>query len=346
MILIPLVLSFFVSSHPVAPVFTAGRKDAVHGLLENYLTKDLGMPVRAELEVIHYEAGWVFLSGKPIRKDGGKVDYKNTHYQSLMAEGGFEEGFFALLKENGTPSRPSFRVVEISVGSFELPYKGWQKKHDAPPAIFPGTVPVASELASFDCSRPRNGVEEAICADRLLAVLDTLGVMQYRASVSLPDETEKAKSEQAAFVRKRDECQDTACIERLTKKRMITLAQRSSKALLSARRPVLWTRKREALKKAGERPKNSEQFRVPLTLFGTLFANSDQITLAHNGREIVRLELSANLPSTGGTRLDVLADGRTERLIQGEVVIERGQITEFDLGRDLMVYNAKLANED
>ena len=75
---------------------------------------------------------WAMVHASPIQPNGKPVDYSITSYQKEIDDGTFDEGIHALLRlHNGT-----WAVVVHEVGCTDICWGGWDKKHQAPAALF------------------------------------------------------------------------------------------------------------------------------------------------------------------------------------------------------------------
>lgn len=98
--------------------------------------------------------------------------------------------------------------------------------------------------ASFDCKKAKTEVEKTICANPELSKLDEELAAAYRDAIGKAGQTEKAKlrKEQAAWLRARNACKDTLCIEVMyrTRNAMLT-AEAATRAPASADAPAAFS---------------------------------------------------------------------------------------------------------
>jgi uncharacterized protein len=78
--------------------------------------------------------------------------------------------------------------------------------------------------ASFDCAKASTFVENAICSDAELSTLDDTLSSVYRKASSAPDAASEIKSSQRSWMKKRNACQDNACLKKVYSQRIDALA--------------------------------------------------------------------------------------------------------------------------
>ena len=75
--------------------------------------------------------------------------------------------------------------------------------------------------ASFECRRNENRVEKLICADAVVSDLDEVMARFYAGATSaLRSNAECIKPDQQAWLRRRDTCRDSACLDRSYRERL------------------------------------------------------------------------------------------------------------------------------
>lgn len=93
--------------------------------------------------------------------------------------------------------------------------------------LWPVAVPV--QAASFDCAKAATWIEEAICADLGLSALDSRmssGYQDARKTIKTtnPELYARIGRDQAAWLKRRDQCSNTTCLHRLYDQRIVELA--------------------------------------------------------------------------------------------------------------------------
>jgi uncharacterized protein len=78
--------------------------------------------------------------------------------------------------------------------------------------------------ASFDCAKASTFVENAICSDAELSTLDDTLSSVYRKASSASDAAGEIKSSQRSWIKKRNACQDNACLKKAYSQRIDALA--------------------------------------------------------------------------------------------------------------------------
>jgi uncharacterized protein len=86
----------------------------------------------------------------------------------------------------------------------------------------------ASHGASFDCAKASNLVENAVCSDAELSALDDTLSTVYREALNVPDGTNALKSSQRIWRKKRNTCQNTACLKKVYAERIAELTRADS----------------------------------------------------------------------------------------------------------------------
>jgi hypothetical protein len=108
------------------------RRKAILDALRPVVEHDLGQKVKFEVSTLRTANGWAAFSGKPVRPDGGRIDYSRTHYGSWIKDGVFDEGVLALLRYTGG----TWRVVEYSCGTTDYPGDAWLWDHKVKADLF------------------------------------------------------------------------------------------------------------------------------------------------------------------------------------------------------------------
>lgn len=94
--------------------------------------KELHKSLVFKFNTFNVQAGWAFVTGVPMNKNGQRLDYRNSHYQKLINAGLFDDWICALLhKETG-----HWQVKVYSLGATDAPFVNWAKDYRAPEAIF------------------------------------------------------------------------------------------------------------------------------------------------------------------------------------------------------------------
>ena len=114
----------------------SAERTAIFNALRVPVEKDLKQKVSFNAETFNVQGNWAFLSGEPLKADGGgRPDYKNTPYKDAIDAGAFDNNYFALLKKSGG----KWKVVTYAIGCTDVCYADWWKTHKAPKAVFPYT---------------------------------------------------------------------------------------------------------------------------------------------------------------------------------------------------------------
>lgn len=67
--------------------------------------------------------------------------------------------------------------------------------------------------ASFDCSKAKSDVEKMICKDDELSVLDKKLSLVFKEALQSTENKEQLKKEQLSWMKERNQCKDTVCIQ-------------------------------------------------------------------------------------------------------------------------------------
>jgi hypothetical protein len=113
----------------------SAERTAIFNALRVPVEKDLKQKVSFNAETFNVLGVWAFLSGEPLKADGGRPNYKNTPYADAIDAGAFDNNYFALLKKSGG----KWKVVTYAIGCTDVCYADWWKTHKAPKAVFPYT---------------------------------------------------------------------------------------------------------------------------------------------------------------------------------------------------------------
>ena len=81
-----------------------------------------------------------------------------------------------------------------------------------------------ASAAGFECRRNENRVEKLICADAVVSDLDDVMARFYAGATSaLRDNASCLKSDQQAWLRRRNACRDSPCLDRIYRERLAEL---------------------------------------------------------------------------------------------------------------------------
>ena len=108
------------------------RRKAILDALRVVAERDLGQRVRFEVETLRTARGWAAIAGRPIRPDGGRIDYSHTQYAAWIKDGTFDEGVLSLLRNDGG----RWRVVEYECGVTDSPGDSWLWNHKVNADLF------------------------------------------------------------------------------------------------------------------------------------------------------------------------------------------------------------------
>jgi uncharacterized protein YecT (DUF1311 family) len=91
-------------------------------------------------------------------------------------------------------------------------------------------IAAGANAASFDCTSAKGHAEKIICGDQALSMLDEQLAEQYRIAIQNADGQEaqaRIRREQRAWLKRRDACQERACVEDAYRERADALRQAS-----------------------------------------------------------------------------------------------------------------------
>src|SRR5215471_1881126 len=83
--------------------------------------------------------------------------------------------------------------------------------------------PVPVQAASFDCGKATSPTEKKICADTNLSKADTDLMNVYKQAISVAPDRKTLKEGQKAWLKSRDTCPDSACIQKAYQERISEL---------------------------------------------------------------------------------------------------------------------------
>ena len=91
-------------------------------------------------QTVQFQATWMrsngtaaFLWGKPVRPDGGAVDYRKTIYAEALKEGAFDDNVYALWRK----AKGKWVVNEWGIGATDVPWDGMWTRKGLPRGLFP-----------------------------------------------------------------------------------------------------------------------------------------------------------------------------------------------------------------
>lgn len=115
------------------PAQGSAERKAILDALRVPVEKDLKQKVSFVAEHFSVQGSWAFVSGRPRKPSGERVDLKGTMFEG--EEDLFDDNFFALLRKTGG----KWKVVTHALGCTDVCYATWWEDHKAPKAIFPYT---------------------------------------------------------------------------------------------------------------------------------------------------------------------------------------------------------------
>lgn len=93
--------------------------------------EELGQEVLFKIDDLRVSSEWGFLSGRPLTKSQGPIDYSRTKYAQAVRDGAFDDWICALfVKENG-----HWFVAAYVIGATDVPYVAWPENYGVPREI-------------------------------------------------------------------------------------------------------------------------------------------------------------------------------------------------------------------
>ena len=99
--------------------------------MQRALEARLGIPVSLSVQTARAYRDWVFLAGRPLTAEGGRIDYRVTDLAQAVVDGEFDDHFVALTRRLPSP-RVAWRVVELALGATDAPFVAWFEHHGLP----------------------------------------------------------------------------------------------------------------------------------------------------------------------------------------------------------------------
>lgn len=115
------------------PAQGSAERKAILNALRVPVEKDLKQKISFVTDDFKVQGNWAFVSGRPRKPNGDRVDMKGTAWEDEEAM--YDDNFFGLLKKTGG----KWRVVTHALGCTDVCYATWWSDHKAPKAIFPYT---------------------------------------------------------------------------------------------------------------------------------------------------------------------------------------------------------------
>jgi len=111
------------------------ERKAVLDALRSPVERDLKQDIAFVVENFNISGSWAFVSGSLQTSGGERPDFSRTQYAEAIANGAFDNNFFALLKK----TKGKWKVVTHAIGCTDVCYVDWWRRYRAPKAIFPYT---------------------------------------------------------------------------------------------------------------------------------------------------------------------------------------------------------------
>ena len=108
------------------------RKAIMNGLRPTVM-RDLRQRVIFRVQHLRVSGNHAFLMARPLRPNGGAIDYRRTRFAADWKAGAFEDQVVALLTRAGL----GWQVVKHDIGATDVVFEGWWKTYGAPRSIFP-----------------------------------------------------------------------------------------------------------------------------------------------------------------------------------------------------------------
>jgi len=108
------------------------RKAIMNGLRPTVM-RDLRQRVIFRVQHLRVAGNHAFMMARPLRPNGGAIDYRRSRFAEDWKAGAFEDQVVALLTRAGR----GWRVVKYDIGATDVVFEGWWKTYGAPRSIFP-----------------------------------------------------------------------------------------------------------------------------------------------------------------------------------------------------------------
>lgn len=119
---------------PTTPAPGSKLRTQILDGLRPVIEREVKRPVKFQIDWFKVEKDWAFLMGRPLQKDGKRVDYRGTKYAQAVKDGVFDDGFSAIMRQ----SKGKWRPVEWSLGATDVPWDGAWTRHKISRQLFPG----------------------------------------------------------------------------------------------------------------------------------------------------------------------------------------------------------------
>jgi hypothetical protein len=113
---------------------TKVRKQILDGLRPS-IEKDLKQKVIFQVATIRKYGEWAYIEAQPLTPAGKKIDFKKTHYKSMIEQGVFDgDTLHAVLKLE----KSVWKTKAFVIGPTDVAWMAWiDKPVSAPKAVFP-----------------------------------------------------------------------------------------------------------------------------------------------------------------------------------------------------------------
>lgn len=108
------------------------RKAIMNGLRPTVM-RDLRQRVIFRVQHLRVSGNYAFLMARPLRANGGAIDYRRTRFAEDYKAGAFEDQVVALMIRAGR----AWQVVKYDIGATDVVWEGWWTTYSAPRGIFP-----------------------------------------------------------------------------------------------------------------------------------------------------------------------------------------------------------------
>ena len=108
------------------------RKAIMNGLRPTVM-RDLRQRVIFRVQHLRVSGNHAFMMARPLRANGGAINYRRTRFAADWKAGAFEDQVVALMIRAGR----RWQVVKYDIGATDVVWEGWWNTYGAPRSIFP-----------------------------------------------------------------------------------------------------------------------------------------------------------------------------------------------------------------
>ena len=100
-------------------------------VVQKAVESELQQPVFVEVDKLHKDDQWAFVTAVSLTADRQPIDYSKTRYAADVADGVFDDWLCALLENRDG----YWELVALEIGATDVPFVDWPDRYGVPKAI-------------------------------------------------------------------------------------------------------------------------------------------------------------------------------------------------------------------